>query len=163
MASAILDIVVITLLLVTIMFCWRLNNKILELKHNRRDLTDLVKTFDTAIIKTHKNISELKGMSASSTAELQSYLSKANELIGDLSFMTETASKLADRLEKNIVDMKPQHNDSLTRLRNEQLEQMISNLGNSNQPTGRITPQVSGSFAKTKNDLLAAIKMAKSG
>lgn len=163
MTSIILDITVISLLIVTIMFCWRLNNKILELKHSRRDLSDLVKTFDTAIIKTHKNISELKGMSASSTAELQTYLSKANELIGDLSFMTETAAKLADRLEKNIVDTKPEANDSLTRLKNEQLEQMISNLGNSNQPKTPSQPSVSSNFAKTKKDFMAAIKLAKSG
>lgn len=160
MAALVLDIVVICMLVVTISFCWRLNNKILELKNSRKDLSELVKTFDVAIIKTHKNISDLKGMSTSSTAELQTYLSKANELIGDLSFMTETAAKLADRLEKNIMDIRPSTDESLTKLKNEQLEKMIANIGNSN------TPQSSGDisgFSKTRHDLLAAIKLAKSG
>jgi hypothetical protein len=160
MASLILDITVIFLLVVTISFCWRLNNKILELKSSRKDLTDLVKTFDVAIIKTHKNISDLKSMSTSSTAELQTYLGKANELIGDLSFMTETAAKLADRLEKNIMDIRPSTDESLMRLKNDQLEKMIANIGNSNIPQNQDNPS---GFSKTKQDLLAAIKLAKSG
>lgn len=160
MTPLILDALVIFMLAVTISFCWRLNNKILELKHSRKDLSELVKTFDTAIVKTHKNISDLKSMSSSSTAELQSYLGKANELIGDLSFMTETAAKLADRLEKNIMDMRPSTDDNFTRLKNEQLEKMIANIGNSNtqQPV-----ESSSGFSKTKQDLLAAIKSVKTG
>jgi len=161
MTSVYLDIAVIFLLVVTIAFCWRLNNKILELKHSRKDLTDLVKTFDTAIIKTHKNISELKSMSASSSVELHTYVTKASELIGDLSFMTETAAKLADRLEKNIVDIRPKHSESFTQLKNEQLEKLISNLGNSNTPQDG-TSSAQNRISKTKSDLLAAIKSANS-
>ncbi len=158
MTAFILDVIVILMLVVTITFCWRLNNKILELKSSRKDLTDLVKTFDTAIIKTHKNISDLKSMSASSTQELQSYLGKANELIGDLSFMTETAAKLADRLEKNIMDIRPTTDASLMKLKNEQLEKMISNIGNSNIPQHQ---ENSPNFSKTKQDLINAIKLAQ--
>ncbi len=160
MGPIILDIAVMLMLFVTITFCWRLNNKILELKSSRKDLTELVKTFDTAIIKTHKNISDLKSMSSSSTAELQSYLGKANELIGDLSFMTETAAKLADRLEKNIMEMRPTMEDSFAKLKNEQLEKMIANIGNSNIPQSQ-EQQVG--FSKTKQDLLSAIQMTKTG
>ncbi len=160
MAPLILDVFLLFMLAVTISFCWRLNNKILELKHSRKDLSELVKTFDTAIVKTHKNISDLKNMSSSSTAELQSYLGKANELIGDLSFMTETAAKLADRLEKNIMEMRPTTDDAFTKLKNEQLEKMIANIGNSNSLD---TSENSSGFSKTKQDLLAAIKLAKTG
>ena len=39
----------------------------------------MVKTFDMAIIKTHKNIADLKSMSANSAEELQSYVGKASD------------------------------------------------------------------------------------
>ncbi|MFI4984327.1 MAG: DUF6468 domain-containing protein [Rickettsiales bacterium] len=144
-----LDITVLVLLVTTIAFCWRLNNKIIELRHSRKDLSQLVKTFDVAIIKTHKNISDLKTMSASSAQELQAYLSKANELISDLSFMTETAAKLADRLENDITDLRQAPIN--TNLSNQQLEKMIANIGNSNEEA----------VVDNRNELLAAIKQAR--
>ncbi len=103
MMSMGLDLLMIGLLALTIWFCWRLNGKILALKESRYDLSEMVKTFDSAIVKTHKNVAELKSISTSSATELQLYINKAGELIGDLSFMTEAAGKLADRLEGNIT------------------------------------------------------------
>jgi len=164
MLGILIDGIVITMLIITISYCWRLNNKIVELKNSKQDLLGLVKTFDTAIAKTHKNIAELKNMSASSTAELQSYLQKANELVGDLSFMTETASKLADRLERGILDSRTVPEYNMNKFRNDQLEKMIESLGNNNQEEfvneAKLVEQFSG-FSKTRNDLISAIKAVK--
>ncbi|MDF2966180.1 MAG: hypothetical protein K0Q51_1568 [Rickettsiaceae bacterium] len=104
MFAIIIDIAVILLLVMTIIFCWRLNNKIIELKSGRKDLLELVKTLDSAILKTNTNISELKVMSQNSAVELSGLVSQAQEYISDLNFMNETALKLADRLERNISD-----------------------------------------------------------
>lgn len=163
MTGVIIDGVVIALLVITIGYCWRLNNKILELKNSKQDLLELVKTFDIAISKTHKNIAELKNMSASSTAELQSYLQKANELVGDLSFMTETAAKLADRLERGILDTRNSNDyNTFNKFKNEQLEKMIESIGNSNDEAFEPRTQVASSgFSRTRNDLISAIQEVK--
>ncbi|MBS0236561.1 MAG: hypothetical protein JSS50_04410 [Proteobacteria bacterium] len=108
-----LDIVMICLLGLTIWFCWRLNGKIAALRESKHDLSEMVKTFDSAIAKTHKNVAELKAMSTSSSQELQLYINKAGELIGDLSYMTEAASKLADRLESGISKARHSNNPSI--------------------------------------------------
>lgn len=165
MIGIFIDGIVITLLIVTISYCWRLNNKIMELKNSKQDLLGLVKTFDVAIAKTHKNIAELKNMSASSTAELQSYLQKANELVGDLSFMTETASKLADRLERGILDSRTTNDYNVNKFRNEHLEKMIAAIGNSNeeyiQEPQMQQQQNSNGFTRTRSDLISAIQAVK--
>lgn len=163
MLSLLIDGIVISLLIVTIAYCWKLNNKILELKNSKQDLLGLVKTFDNAIAKTHRNISELKAMSSSSTAELQSYLQKANELVGDLSFMTETATKLADRLERGILDSRTPQDYNINKYRNEHLEKMIAAIGNNNedfQEQSQIQKQSNG-FTRTRNDLISAIEAVK--
>ncbi len=98
----VLDIIIVLLLGLTIAFCWRLNQRINELKQSRKDLVELVRTFDTAIINTHKSIANLKEASYNAANELKGYITKAEELINDMSFMTDAAAKLADRLEGNI-------------------------------------------------------------
>lgn len=163
MTGYLIDACVIGLLVVTIAYCWRLNNRIMELKNSKEDLNNLVKTFDVAIQKTHRNISDLKEMSSSTTAELQTYLEKANELVGDLSFMTETASKLADRLERGIIDSRKPRNPAVEKFKNEHLENMISNLGKvpDNENEQKSAQSEEASYSKTRKDLMEAIKSAR--
>lgn len=164
MTSFIIDACVISLLFITIWYCWRLNNKIVDLKNSEKDLNNLVKTFDVAIGKTHKNISDLKDMSSSTAAELQTYLEKANELVGDLSFMTETASKLADRLERGIIDSRNGKNQVVEKFKNEHLDNMISNLGSetaTNENNRNGSDRESSSYSRTRKDLMAAIEKAR--
>ncbi|AIF81893.1 hypothetical protein I862_06695 [endosymbiont of Acanthamoeba sp. UWC8] len=157
----VLNITVISLLIITIGFCWRLNKKIIELKDSKKDLGILVQTFDAAIIKTHKSIADLKVMSQTSSVELQQYVDKAGELISDLSFMTNTAAKLADRLENAI---------GVARNEVAQQGQSKAQFPSANALDRKVTKplvlnnsKVSGSngSSKTKDDLRNAIKLIK--
>ncbi len=98
----ILNIIVIIMLGFTISYCLRLNKKIMELKDSRKDLIELVRTFDTTMINTHKSIANLKEVSANAANDLRDGISKAEELANDLAFMNDTSEKIADRLEKSI-------------------------------------------------------------
>ncbi|MDJ1407541.1 MAG: hypothetical protein MRQ13_04085 [Candidatus Midichloria sp.] len=66
-----LEIIVILLLGMTVMFCWRLNSKITEIKSSRKDMASLVKVFDKAIINTNNSLGALKEASANSAADLK--------------------------------------------------------------------------------------------
>ena len=111
--EVILNVIVIVMLGFTIGYCLRLNKRIMELRDSRKDLVELVKTFDTTMINTHKSISNLKEVSASAAHDLKDGISKAEELTSDLSFMNDTASKLADRLER-MIDSARSANAQLT-------------------------------------------------
>lgn len=162
MLAIIIDITVICLLLMTIMFCWRLNSKIMELKSGRRDLLELVKTLDAAILKTNTNITELKVMSQNSAVELSHLVSKAQEYIGDLNFMNETAAKLADRLERNISD---------ARYISEKLKAAYTepqSFDPSTHITAEIKPQkpananpIRSGFSRAKEELISALRFVK--
>jgi hypothetical protein len=164
MVELVLDIVVLFLLLVTIAFCWRLNNKILELKDSKKDLGALVKTFDGAIIKTHKSIADLKQISHSSSVELQQYVDKAGELISDLSFMTETATKLADRLEKAIAlareEVPIQVAKHQMQRNHENLDEIIANINRRDGVNQNHQVKVKST---TREELMKTVQMLKEG
>ena len=99
----ILNGIIIILLSCTIVFCWRLNNKIVELRDNKKDLLSLIGTFDNAIVTAHNSIKTLKETSYNASEDLRRYVDKSHELISDLSFMTDAANKAADDLEKAVL------------------------------------------------------------
>lgn len=149
MIPIIIDIVMIFLLVITIGFCWKLNNKIIEIKGSRKDLVDLIKTLDNAIVKTNKNIADLKIMSSNSTVELQSYVEKARELLADLSFMTDTASHLADRIERGMTELRKSNDALSARSFSENIDNIISSHSNENS-----SHMADSAYSKTKQELL---------
>jgi uncharacterized coiled-coil DUF342 family protein len=139
----------------------KLNNKILEVKSSRQDLVELIKTLDNAISRTNKNIAELKTMSASSTNELQVYVEKARELIGDLSFMTDTASSLADRIEKGMNNVKKNGDESDIKKLSENIDKMLGKISNENAINVNNEDSLANqgrSFQKTRGSLLEAFR-----
>ncbi|WHQ46426.1 MAG: DUF6468 domain-containing protein [Candidatus Midichloria sp.] len=101
-----LEIIIVLLLGMTVMFCWRLNNKITEIKSSKKDMANLVKVFDEAIINTNNSLGALKEASANAAVDLKKYTIKSNELISELAFMNDTAVRLADRLENVLFEAK---------------------------------------------------------
>lgn len=164
MVEFVLDVVVLFLLLITITFCWRLNNKILALKDSKKDIGELVKTFDGAIIKTHRSIADLKQISHSSSNELQQYVDKAGELISDLSFMTETATKLADRLEKAIAlareEVPIQVAKHQMQRNHDNLDEIIANVNCSHGVNQNNQIKVNST---TREELMKTVQMLKEG
>jgi septation ring formation regulator EzrA len=162
MWQLILDSTVVSLLLVTIFFCWKLNERITELRNSKKDLLDLIKTFDDAIKKTNQNVTELRSMSRTSTTELQNYIQKANELISDLSFLTDSAGTLADRLEKNIRSMRTHEAPSAPIENDNGLRTIPSNTNTVPITTSPVQPTgfkaMKASFARTRDEFIAAIK-----
>lgn len=156
MFTAFLDIIVMLLLVLTIVFCWRLNSKIIELKSGRKDLIDLVKSLDAAVIKTNANISDLKGMAQNSAIELTDLVAKSQDNINDLSFMNDTAAKLADRLERDIAE---------SRYISDKLKEGFSGYADDSQrdddkPLSRQHGLKPG-FNKAREELLNALKVMK--
>lgn len=99
MLGLILNFIVIVLLSFTILFCSKLNKKIVELKASRQEMVHLIKTLDGAIVNIHKNITTLKETSISTSGALKQEIDKADLLTNDLSFITDKASKIADKLD----------------------------------------------------------------
>jgi|APCry1669189034_1035192.scaffolds.fasta_scaffold10363_4 hypothetical protein len=95
----ILNSVVLIVLCLAIAYCWKLNSKIQDLQNSRGDIKNLIKSLDSSITSANHNIAELKNLTGTTIIEMSGYIKQSEELSGDLSFLIERASNLADELE----------------------------------------------------------------
>ena len=98
----ILNSVVLIVLCLAIAYCWKLNSKIQDLQNSRGDIKNLIKSLDSSITSANHNIAELKNLTGTTIIEMSGYIKQSEELSGDLSFLIERASNLADELELSI-------------------------------------------------------------
>ena len=63
------------------------------------DIKNLIKSLDSSITSANHNIAELKNLTSTTIVEMSGYIKQSEELSGDLSFLIEKASNLADELE----------------------------------------------------------------
>lgn len=105
MFEILFNVVMISVLLITMVFCWKLNKKIEQIKGSRKALLHAVAQLDSALLSAQSGIDQLQKLSDDSAGSLQSYIKKAEDLSADLKFLVKDAHDLADRLEGGIRDM----------------------------------------------------------
>lgn len=96
--AEILDITVILLLVVAILYGFRLNSKINLIRDSRKELSKLFKSFDNTILKAQEGIDELRKASEEASSGLQQKIDRASLLIDDLSFVSEKAIKVSTQV-----------------------------------------------------------------
>ena len=98
----IIDLVIITLLVPTIVYAYRLNKSLNLLRQNQKSLAQLVSALNEATFKAENSIPKLKSATQHSSEGLKEVVDSAKELKNDLLFINERADSLADRLE-NVI------------------------------------------------------------
>lgn len=98
-----LNYLIAFLLLLTILFCWKLNRKIVAIHKSKKEMLALLKYFDNAVVRAEESIKQLKHASTSAGKLLQTDIEKAQLLVNDLNFMIERAATTADKLETSIA------------------------------------------------------------
>ncbi len=97
--NLVLDSVMAALLVVTIIYCFKLNNRIRILQDSKSEFSKLIAQFDQTTNKAQQSIAELQQISSKVNAQLSEKLDKANFLADDLAFMIERGGKLAAKME----------------------------------------------------------------
>lgn len=150
---------VIIMLGFTIGYCLKLNRNITELKNSRKELIELVKTFDTTMIDTHKSIANLKEIANTAAVELKNQIGVAEELNNDLSFMNNTASKMADKMEK-MIDLSRLTLSEISGV--EMIEEIRGEIEMLKKTLTKKTSKVSQKKTSTKADVTTKTKSKKS-
>ncbi len=96
--SLVLDIVVATLLVVTIGYAVVLNRRLGILRRDKEELKKLVAGFGEATVRAEESIGKLKN----TTDGLHDSIDKAQALRDDLVFLIDRGGSAADRLEEMI-------------------------------------------------------------
>ncbi len=97
-----LDLVVSGLLVATITYAIRLNNRLGALRKNRDDLAKTIVSFNEATVRAELSIPKLKRAAEEAGAGLQERVEKAQSLRDDIAFMIERADAMANRLENAV-------------------------------------------------------------
>ncbi len=95
----VIDILMSSLLLVTIAFCWRLSRRVASLNSSRKELQSIIVEFDKAIVRAQSSITSLKTLTQETDEQLQKHIEKARFLTNDLAFLTHKGDNIADKLE----------------------------------------------------------------
>lgn len=94
----ILDSVIVVLLVLTITYAARLNQRLSQLRGDKKELQELAKTFADATTKAESGIKNLKVSSDSLQAEVE----KAQALRDDLEYLIQRGGKAADSMVDNV-------------------------------------------------------------
>ena len=97
-----LDLIVSGLLVATITYAIRLNNRLGALRKNRDDLAKTIVSFNEATVRAESSIPKLKRAAEEAGAGLQERVEKAQSLRDDIAFMIERADAMANRLENAV-------------------------------------------------------------
>lgn len=101
--TILLDGLMALLLIVTTVYCWRLNQRIRILQDSKSELGQIIRQFDESTQRAAQSISEIHGATSRIAENIQHKIDKANYLADDLQFMIEKGNKLADKIEGNIT------------------------------------------------------------
>lgn len=96
--SLVLDIIISVLLVLTIAYAVRLNQRLSQLRSDKNELLQLAKTFAEATTRAETSIQNLKISSEALRTEVQ----KAATLKEDLSYLVERGGRSADEMVANV-------------------------------------------------------------
>ena len=126
----IINLIIITLLIPTIIYAYRINHSLKILRENQNSLAQLVNALNEATFKAENSIPKLKSVTEHSSEGLKEVVDYAKELKDDLLSINERADNLADRLENAI-------STSRTEVKSEKEKASSATINESELPNNR--------------------------
>lgn len=111
--SLVMDIVIATLLAVTIFYAIRLSKHLDDFRSNRSAMERLIRDLSSQITRAQEGVTHLDDAARASGQELRKLIEKATGITDELEIMTESGNKLAERLD-NLASRNRDIADNMT-------------------------------------------------
>ena len=132
--SLFVDLIVATLLIVTIGYAIRLNKQLRVLRQDKAELEKLATVFGDSTVKANESLNRLRA-----TAEImQTQIERAQTLHDDLNYLVDRGEKAADRLESSVRNSR-----KIDDLRDDSIDEGAENSLNSNKEIDGLIDDVS--------------------
>lgn len=128
------------LLILTILYCFKLSRKIDNLRQGKEEFANLIKHFDQSIVRAEHNIAELKNHTQKAGNKLTTKMEEANIVLDNLQYISEEVSKLLQAIDKKVnspaVKRQLAHNNAtqidhnLTDMKPDQKKEMVNAILN---------------------------------
>ena len=102
--TVLLDVVIVTLLVPTIVYAVILNRKLKGLRRNRDELGKMIASFQDATTRAEAGIPKMRKAVLDVGETLRESMEKTQVLRDNLAFMSECADSMANRLEAQLRD-----------------------------------------------------------
>lgn len=97
--SLVIDVMMALLLIVTIVYCRKLNKRIQVLQDSRSELASIIREFDASTERATKSISEIHEATHRLSDNIQHKIDKANFLVEDLQGLIDKGNRAAGQVE----------------------------------------------------------------
>lgn len=101
----ILDYIVIACLIITAIYCWRIEKRVASVNLAKQELNKLISNFDDSILRSEFCINELKKLGTDTAIDIQKKIEKAELLSNDLSFSTDRAYEISEKIERMLAEV----------------------------------------------------------
>lgn len=118
----ILDSIIALMLMISIVYSWKLNKKISELRNNKKDFLQSIKILDNAILRAEHSIDELKLLNNQISLDLNNKIDKAKYIHDDLSYLNDRAIISSEKLDSSISEARRFEKVDFVQFHKEQLE-----------------------------------------
>ena len=105
--SLLIDVTMAVLLIVTILYCRKLNTRIQVLQDSRSELAQIIREFDESTERATKSIAEIHEATHRLSDNIQHKIDKANFLVDDLQTMIEKGNRVAGVVEGGVAAARP--------------------------------------------------------
>ena len=99
-----LDVLLLMMIVVCIVYCWVLNQRIRDLHNSRVEFARMIKEFDAAVVKAENCISELSTLGSNATVQIKNASMDAEELTHELKTVNDFGNNLGAKLERSISE-----------------------------------------------------------
>lgn len=103
-----LDVVLLLMIIICIVYCWILNQRIRDLHNSRVEFARMIKEFDAAVIKAETCIEDLSSISKTTTEQVKKASDDADMVISELKTVYEIGEKTSSKLEESIKEARKQ-------------------------------------------------------
>jgi hypothetical protein len=105
-----LDVVLLFMIVICIVYCWVLNQRIRDLHNSRVEFARMIKEFDAAVIKAEGCTDDLSSLSKTATEHVKKAADDADMVISELKTVYEIGDKTSAKLEESIKEARKQQN-----------------------------------------------------
>ena len=98
----ILDLILLSLIIVCISYCWILNGKIRDLNNSRVEFARMIKELNVSIVQAQESVATLSELSKITATDLQNSIDQATDLVAEIKVLKDVGENLLDKIDSAI-------------------------------------------------------------
>lgn len=106
-----LDFLLLIMIIVCVVYCWILNQRIGHLQNSRIEFARMIKELNASIVKAETNVNEMSQLSKITSTEIRAVVEEARENISELKSINQIATDVSNTLNEQMKNLNETSNE----------------------------------------------------